>query len=271
MGRGATQVANIVPVTDPPLDSLPHSSPFSNHSSLVTNAGSPVKPLPSFDDFLNGVEALNRAYESTCPRTPPSPPRSLGAKAPMHHARRPQYHGYSTMFNHHQPSYFGESLFHMNNGFDEYSTSSPDAEDRHINQKYTTEEGDFIIYACHDKGDKWVTIQKAFAERFGTTPKRSVQGLQAWYYRMNLRIPVWDDDGRLIFDDEDAFEPKLVSIKCRERDGHGKNKEPLGLVQRYPERAIHYSWVEPHMKEQARDWGRSTCPSPLDVIRTDLV
>ncbi|KAJ4190012.1 hypothetical protein NW767_011356 [Fusarium falciforme] len=139
-------------------------------------------------------------------------------------------------------------------GMDCYPSPPPEGENRHINQKYTTEEGDFIIYAWHDKKMKWQRIKQEFAARFGRTPERTVQGLQAWYYRMNLRIPIWDQDGWLCFDNEDDLEPRHVSIKCRERDSQDKPMEPLGLAQRYPERAVNYAWVDPELKLKARDW-----------------
>lgn len=159
------------------------------------------------------------------------------------------------------PRYMGEPLLNYPQGYEGSSSPSSDAEDRHINQKYSTEEGDFIIYAWHEKKMKWVRIQEEFAERFGKIPKRSVQGLQAWYYRMNLRIPVWDAEGWLKFSNEDDLEPRYTSIKCREREGHGKNMEQLGLAQRYPERAVLYSWVDSDTKYKAREWGKS--PSRL--------
>ena len=136
-----------------------------------------------------------------------------------------------------------------------YPSPPPDGEGRHINQKYTTEEGDYIIYAWHDKKMKWQRIKQEFAARFGTTPERTIQGLQAWYYRMNQRIPVWDQEGWLCFDNEDDLEPQHVSIKVRERDSQDKPMEPLGIAQRYPERAIHYSWVDAETKFKAQDWG----------------
>lgn len=145
---------------------------------------------------------------------------------------------------------------HGTSGLEGYPSPPPDGENRHINQKYTTEEGDFIIYAWHDKKLKWQRIKQDFASMFGRTPERTVQGLQAWYYRMNQRIPLWDQDGWLLFDNEDDLEPKHVSIKCRERDSQDKPMEPLGIAQRYPERAIQYSWVDPELKRKAQDWGK---------------
>ncbi|KAG5913297.1 hypothetical protein E4U53_004916 [Claviceps sorghi] len=143
---------------------------------------------------------------------------------------------------------------HASPRLDGYPSPPPDGENRHINQKYTTEEGDFIIYAWHDKKLKWQRIKQEFAARFGRTPERTVQGLQAWYYRMNQRIPLWDSEGWLIFEHEDDLEPKHISIKCRERDSQDKPMEPLGLAQRYPERAIHYSWVDPALKRKSQEW-----------------
>ncbi|KAG8665917.1 hypothetical protein FPOAC1_010718 [Fusarium poae] len=157
-----------------------------------------------------------------------------------------------------QDTYYGygsSQSLHGLPGMDCYPSPPPEGgESRHINQKYTTEEGDYIIYAWHDKKMKWQQIKQEFAARFGNTPERTVQGLQAWYYRMNQRIPIWDQEGWLCFDNEDDLEPQHVSIKCRERDSQDKPSEPLGLAQRYPERAIHYSWVDPEIKFKSSDW-----------------
>jgi hypothetical protein len=94
-----------------------------------------------------------------------------------------------------------------------------------------------------------------FHHRFSYTPKRTVSGLQAWYYRMNQRIPVWDQDGRLCFDHEDGLESRYTSIRCREHDNCDKSVESLGIAKRYPERAIEYEWVDPEIKLRARDSG----------------
>ncbi|UKZ80694.1 hypothetical protein TrVFT333_008457 [Trichoderma virens FT-333] len=159
-------------------------------------------------------------------------------------------------FSIHEPTYpnYAISSDFCPSRMDGYPSPPPDSEGRHINQKYTTEEGDFIIYAWHDRKLKWQRIKQDFASMFGRTPERTVQGLQAWYYRMNQRIPLWDDDGWLIFDNDDDMEPKHISIKCRERDTQDRPMEPLGLAQRYPERAIHYSWVDAETKRKCRDW-----------------
>ncbi|KND95199.1 hypothetical protein TOPH_00509 [Tolypocladium ophioglossoides CBS 100239] len=214
-------------------------------------SSSPVR-LPSLEEFDQGVEALARSHGPARPYTPPSPLPSL-ARGPILPHPLPHLHGYASHDGY--PAYhMNDHFMHAQSGLDSYPSPPPDGENRHINQKYTTEEGDFIIYAWHDKKLKWQRIKQDFAAMFGRTPERTVQGLQAWYYRMNQRIPLWDQDGWLIFDNEDDLEPKHISIKCRERDSQDKPMEPLGLAQRYPERAIHYSWVEPDLKRKSQDW-----------------
>ncbi|KAF4429378.1 hypothetical protein FACUT_9121 [Fusarium acutatum] len=132
---------------------------------------------------------------------------------------------------------------------------SPDVNSKYrSNQKYTTEEGDFIIYARHDRNMKWSCIVEEFATMFGHSPPRTIQGLQGWHYRMNNQIPVWDADGWLCFDHDDDCEPRQISIKSRERYMYLQPGESLGIAQRYPERAVHYAWVDPKTKLMAKDW-----------------
>ena len=235
-------------------------SPLPRLARLNTSSTSSIR-LPSLEEFDQGVEAIARANGQTRPWTPPSPLPSLrrSSLAPAHplpsiHSYTPQNEAYSSpaAYTPVSDSYMQGS--HL--GLESYPSPPPDGENRHINQKYTTEEGDFIIYLWHDKKLKWQRIKQDFASMFGRTPERTVQGLQAWYYRMNQRIPLWDKDGWLIFENEEDLEPKHVSIKCRERDSQDKPMEPLGLAQRYPERAMAYSWVDSELKHKARDWGK---------------
>ncbi|KFG83117.1 hypothetical protein MANI_117128 [Metarhizium anisopliae] len=224
--------------------------------SSISSLGSPrnhsLVRLPSLEEFDLGVEALARSYGPARPYTPPSPLRSLRRTSILPQPL-PSLQAYVSQ-DHYAPYHMNDAYVHGVSALDGYPSPPPDGENRHINQKYTTEEGDFIIYAWHDKKLKWQRIKQDFAAMFGRTPERTVQGLQAWYYRMNQRIPLWDQDGWLIFDSEDDLEPKHISIKCRERDSQDKPMEPLGLAQRYPERAIHYPWVDPDLKRKCQDW-----------------
>ncbi|KAF4459932.1 hypothetical protein FALBO_13305 [Fusarium albosuccineum] len=129
-----------------------------------------------------------------------------------------------------------------------------DRRHRRFNPKYTTEEGDFIIYALHDKKMKWQQIHREFNDIFGNKYERTLPGLQAWYYRMNQRIPVWDEDGFLCFENEDDLEPRQESIKCWNRGDQERDGGSLGLGQRYPERAVTYHWVDAELRARARDW-----------------
>ncbi|KAF5571649.1 hypothetical protein FPCIR_14412, partial [Fusarium pseudocircinatum] len=136
--------------------------------------------------------------------------------------------------------------------------TSPDVDSSYrTSQKYTIEQGDFIIYARHDRKLNWSSVVREFANQFGNTPQRTIQGLQAWHYRINNQIPVWDEDGWLCFDHDDDEKPRQISIKARERHMYLHPGESLGIASRYPERAIHYTWVDPMTKLVAKDWA---CP-----------
>ncbi|KAM5351508.1 hypothetical protein ACJ41O_004231 [Fusarium nematophilum] len=223
---------------------------LSRNPTVLQPLNSITEPQPSWSFRDRSLE--EPAVEYCSPRR--GTITSLGQYAlAIDHARQSLQSGHGN-----SDAYYGYTMssppLQAQPGMDCYPSPPPEGENRHINQKYTTEEGDFIIYAWHDKKMKWQRIKQEFASRFGRTPERTVQGLQAWYYRMNQRIPIWDQDGWLCFDNEDDLEPRHVSIKCRERDGQDKPMEPLGLAQRYPERAMNYDWVDPEFKLKARDW-----------------
>ncbi|KAH7170494.1 hypothetical protein EDB81DRAFT_167481 [Dactylonectria macrodidyma] len=272
--------------------SFQECAPLPGLLHLSSPRSSPQITLPSLGEFDQGVEALARTHGPANCWSPPSPLPSLTRNSSILQPITPTQpswplrdhsfedpagdylasrRGTITSLSQYalagdqtwqpfpsylgQDSYYGYSLSSPSfQDMDCYPSPPPEGENRHINQKYTTEEGDFIIYAWHDKKMKWQQIKQEFATRFGRTPERTVQGLQAWYYRMNQRIPIWDQEGWLCFDNEDELEPRHVGIKCRERDGQDKPMEPLGLAQRYPERAVNYSWVDPELKHKARDW-----------------
>lgn len=127
---------------------------------------------------------------------------------------------------------------------------------RQQSQRYSIEEGDFIIYAFVDRNMSWEEVEHEFHDRFGYVPKRTVPGLQAWFYRMNKRIPTWDQDGWLCFDHEDQLEPRYTSIKCRDHSNCDKSLKLPGIAERYPERAVKYKWIDSELKLWAQDWGR---------------
>ncbi|KAG9254950.1 uncharacterized protein F5Z01DRAFT_673502 [Emericellopsis atlantica] len=212
-------------------------------------ASSPVQ-LPSLAEFDRGVESLIQSSGPPFPvrplqRTPVvaseplPPPRTLYDQPVYMNTQASQSHHY-----YHSP--YPTSEYTSRHDASRYPSPSSE-KGKHCNKKYTNEEGDFIIYMWTDKGLKWEDVCKEFRRRFGG-PLRSTQGLQAWYYRANLNIPVWDDDGWLVFDNEDDITPQVRQIKCRERDALPT------LCQRYPERAVTYHWVDPAHQEQASEW-----------------
>ena len=245
--------------SDSHLRSPVESSPLYRLPRPQFSASAPTK-LPSLVEFDQGVEALARC------NPPPPPVPQQRVEAP--HRQRPcnrlftpgPFPAYLLSQGTEPPattaSYGGDCAGIAPTYIDGYPSPPPEADSKRINQKYTVEEGDYIIYAWHDKKLKWTRIEQEFADLFGRQPRRTASGLQAWYYRMNQRIPVWDREGWLVFAAEEDLDPKTVSIKCRE-----SQERPLGLAQRYPERAIQYPWVDAELKLKAHDWGE--CDSLL--------
>ncbi|KAK2122360.1 hypothetical protein NOF04DRAFT_1337989 [Fusarium oxysporum II5] len=210
--------------------------------NLVSPPRSASVRLPSLESFDQVVEALIR--ENRLPKTPAS-------VSPLDHCARgigtsPSQDRFSLNYSLHswQISYAKHDLL---------SETRPEVKKLHVNQKYTTEEGDYIIYASQDKKMKWHRIKEEFAKLFGNIPERTVQGLQAWYYRMYQRIPMCNPDGRLCFNNEDDLEPRYINLKICDRGYLVKCIGPLGIAQWYPERAVHYSWVDAETKAKARD------------------
>ncbi|KAI9903396.1 hypothetical protein N3K66_002748 [Trichothecium roseum] len=273
--------------------STPRYLPPLSRRNTLQNSSSAQVSLPSLSEFDQGVEDLARRHHVDSARhqsipalsplatdlSPSSPQKNktigpvrgrnnLGfsgtvprdsvlssqwerPRDPLQETTRP-----STSY---QPAFHGYDVASSQTRRYELPLSPPPDQDgrfegRHINKKYRTEEGDFIIYMWHDRGQKWQDIKRLFANQFGATPERTVQGLQAWYYRMNQSIPEWDRDGWLVFEDDYALEPKQYAQKCRERDSNREPHKLIGLEQRYPERAIGYDWVDPETKARCQDW-----------------
>ncbi|KAG6225061.1 hypothetical protein E4U26_003316 [Claviceps purpurea] len=123
------------------------------------------------------------------------------------------------------------------------------------NQKYTIEEGDYIVYAREDLSLSWPQVATAFANLFHEGRHvRRLGGLQGWYYRDNVVIPDCDSDGRLVFEatKKEGPKPRLRNIKCRHRK---PPRTGFGLGYRHPERGMDYEWVQPDHRRQFQDWG----------------
>lgn len=191
--------------------------------------------LPSISEFHRGVDALIQSHGAS-PISIPKP-HPVNQSASLDHVLREQLG-------------VGPSIDQL---------SFPPGETKQFNKRYTTEQGDFIVYALHDLGLSWDKIEEGFPQVFPQAPKRTKAGLQAWYYRLNLKVPVWDKEGWLIFDSDAAVEPRTTAVKCRamERE-HGAGA--VGLSQRYPERLVMYEWVDDAAKQQAQDWGEYQKP-----------
>lgn len=217
------------------------------------------------EEFEKGVKDLIKFHGPSTSSPPPSlsPGSSQASPVPRSDifSRSPPHYSSSTSreYNYYAQQAFDPSatpspvFSSVDSPSSQYAYPSPPPDDsRHINKKYTVEEGDFIIYQVNDKKKKWASITREFGLRFGRIPERTTSGLQAWYYRTNLHIPVWNESGWLIFDNDEDEGPRTVAIKCRSKASE------FGLAQRYPERLMEYEWADEASKREARDWGEYT-------------
>lgn len=105
------------------------------------------------------------------------------------------------------------------------------------NRKYMSEQIDFICYHHVDKKKSWTEVRKAYRLYFRSESNRTVSGLQGSYYRRNLQVPVTDHDNNLLFNDDGSL--RVKTFKVRDQAGNR-----IGLLNRYPDRAIEYDWVD---------------------------
>ncbi|KAI1128542.1 hypothetical protein F5Y10DRAFT_291963 [Nemania abortiva] len=123
-------------------------------------------------------------------------------------------------------------------------------ETTHCNIKYNLEELDYIRYQRVDLQMKWHQVEASFTTMFPMVvfPKpRKAQGLQGVNYRQNKFLPNIKN-GRLVFMDNGHVEP--VCVKTRDQT---ERKDFYTLVYLFPERAMHYLWVQHPDRERAAE------------------
>ncbi|RYP92685.1 hypothetical protein DL770_001198 [Monosporascus sp. CRB-9-2] len=121
--------------------------------------------------------------------------------------------------------------------------SNPD--EPHLNVKYITEELDFIRYHRCDRPSKWEELTASYNARFHL--RRGRQGVQGGLYRQNDgQVPHLVDNGRRLH-----FLPNGHVTPSKTKIRHQKDKRLFGLVALFPERAMHYSWVDPESRQEA--------------------
>lgn len=118
------------------------------------------------------------------------------------------------------------------------------------NRKYTREQVDFICYHHVDKKKPWDEVRDAYTSHFTAEANRTMSGLQGSFYRQNLVIPVTDHNDDLIFDEDGTLQVKTFKV----RDQSGCR---IGLLNRYPDRAIEYDWVDE--QDKRRIWHIGEC------------
>lgn len=131
-----------------------------------------------------------------------------------------------------------------------HSQSFPKAKPRRFygngNKAYTAEQLDFIRYHRDDLGLEWEPLFIHFKKVFPGRSCETYQGLSAKYYRANKFVQ-YNENSTVMRDKEGKI--LYLSAKVRERKEEGL---PYGLVQRYPQRGLKYTWVREEHKEEMR-------------------
>ncbi|KAF4969896.1 hypothetical protein FSARC_2953 [Fusarium sarcochroum] len=148
-------------------DIIEESVSVPNPCSLPVPQEQQAVRLPSLREFDQAVAALAEQHGPVHPWTPPPSPPHEDRRNPF--ALEPFTH--DTLHNRHLTA-TGRS-----------SGQVVKSKSRHINQQYTKAEGDWILDAVEVKKMRWKDIREGFTDKFGDDPPRSVQGLQAYYYR----------------------------------------------------------------------------------------
>ena len=125
--------------------------------------------------------------------------------------------------------------------------------DGHKIRRYTIEQTDFLIYCVHEQRMSWGNIHKIFPLYFPSSPRRGLRSLRCAYSRLNKNVPAYSHYGELIFDHDLAIHPLYVDITSRNKE----DIKPIGLAQRYPDRAALYPWVDVVTKTRAIWFGQS--------------
>lgn len=210
--------------------------------------------LPGFDQLRRVADGGSGAL--TPPATPGAPSIAtttapVGPRAPVHpyrhrlpirHAPPPhlhQFHGHNGP-RLHPPRDAGSRIQKR----PRRPASYPAGHTRN-NRKYTAEQVDFICYFHVDQKLNWNDVTQRYKAQFRSEESRTPSGLQGSYYRGNLQLPVTDNNNDLMFHEDGSLQVKTVKV----RDQAG-NK--IGLLDRYPNRAIEYPWV--YEEDKRRIW-----------------
>ncbi|SPO01069.1 uncharacterized protein DNG_03816 [Cephalotrichum gorgonifer] len=248
------------------------SSPRTSRLSTPSDSGSDVRPevnrtvgvtLPGFNDIARLADSLSATptpaiITGTANTTAPIAPVASWA-APDHYQRtqlptstrqhpsRPHHHLQSAQ---HGPR-LHHSLSDHQLRIQKKQRKPPSYPPGHTrnNKKYTTEQVDFTLYFRVDKKLSWQEVIPAYERQFPSEgSNRTRPGLQGCLYRENLSIPVLDENGDLTFTEEGNMKVRMLKVR--------EQKDKIGLLDRYPNRAIDYSWVSEEDKRKIWHRGR---------------
>lgn len=118
----------------------------------------------------------------------------------------------------------------------------------HSNKPYTLEQVHFMRYYREDCGLFWPQVHALFYRHWPNSGRITVACLSSRYYRSNV-VPKLDENGEPVLDKNGKV--VMITAKVRERGtAEGKNK-PFLLVDKHPEFALIYDWVEAEHKRKA--------------------
>jgi len=237
-----TQRASSLPLTSFPQPVEPSLSAQSTTSPVLPEFGQLDRrpsyglPIPMHAEHRDGDGSIHRYSQ---PQIHSSLP---GQSAYTYDSRRGNSYSHA----------YGTSSMAINKRL-KATIHSRRADTPHCNVKYADEQLDYILYWGVDKKVQWKELERMYAIHFRNDKdrgiKRTVQGLQGAYYRSNGWIPKSDEHGNLVFDENDEV---VTCGVLKVRDQSCK----IGLLGRYPERAIEYDWVEPEDKKKVWTIGK---------------
>ncbi|PHH50149.1 hypothetical protein CFIMG_006121RA [Ceratocystis fimbriata CBS 114723] len=244
-------------------DSIPPSSYGHPHAAAAPRYSYPPSAPDSSFVAANCPQAGK--YVSFGQSLPPDHP-----KHPMYHRYREQNQQQQGQRQYHQTAHYQYQKHpYHNNGVahppnfsqPSYAASgAPPSQRQHshsreqrgskprYNKEYTPEQIHFCLYTFIDKKLSWNETLDRYNKLFPSDQNRGTAGLQGVMYRENKVFPCTDKDGNLIYNPTtERFETSSFPIRSQ--------GDKIGLLDRYPDAAIGYSWVDDADKERIWDIG----------------
>ncbi|KAL5604489.1 hypothetical protein BROUX41_002451 [Berkeleyomyces rouxiae] len=213
------------------------SSPFGHPHATV--------PRHSYPPHLSDAHSMASCH----PRRSEPTSGSFATSNAQHQSQHHIYH------QHHQPS-IHQQIAHPPPNFSHPNYAGPCVPEQRreprsskprYNKEYTPEQIHFCLYTFIDKKLSWTETLDRYNKLFPSDQNRGTAGLQGVMYRENKVFPCTDKDGNLIYNTTtERFETSCFPIRSQ--------GDKIGLLDRYPDAALDYPWVDEADKQ--RIWER---------------